>query len=727
MQKNSYLWRCAVCVIVVALPCALLPRMKLLPANAAAAPRGASDFNALQLPEEGASSEPAEENQALLEAVNAAEEARADAADARSELQELSSEMVDIKKEIAALKTELRTLRGGQAEASIHDGVIPGLGKANFPEIDGSTACQPLIAALYAAACGVDKEAAEAAIAVSGTNAAWNQMNPYSEDSANKLIIAYEPQGGVPKAGVQSSPLGRDGLVFLTGKSNPVGSLTAEQLKDIYAGRTVDWSKVGGEAGPITAYQRNPESGSHVMLLKCLMGEETLTEPPSEELIAEMAGLINVVSEFEGGGDAIGYSVYYYADQMYAAPGIKMLAVDGVAPTTDSIADGTYPLTNDFHMALLDKAPEGCSARLLYDWLLTPEGAALLEENGYVPVAKSAASARKIEVPEEVAARAAEAEPIEGPHSEWLYQINRASDTYTISGYENEGKHDTWSGASGKTYSTIVDHEGNIIFEGENFNRIYNESATDVIAISQKNLKGEITRSRLYSVTGKLLRDWEAVDYTGGPLHFLMAVEWDEGARKDFYRLVDPSTGKRANDFKLYRYGYYWPDRYDYIYTDDGGFVAMSFPSDGEDAGPVVKFDANGKPVPFKEGEASDKSVLEHGMDDPMSPLDYYKQYTNSDESADSESIAYEAILSKWAENTGVTVYFDSNSMPRYFTSGQGTVDIYGMDGKLRIANVVVEEYAPDRLVAVKDDYHGLMDLDGNWLYKESVYSVLMD
>lgn len=70
--------------------------------------------------------------------------------------------------------------------------------------------------------------------------------------------------------------------------------------------------------------------------------------PPSELAPAAMGELVDSIADYNNSAIAIGFSVYYYIDQMYSKPGLRLLAVDGVTPGNDTLADGSYPLCNDF-------------------------------------------------------------------------------------------------------------------------------------------------------------------------------------------------------------------------------------------------------------------------------------------------------------------------------------------------------------------------------------------
>jgi len=99
---------------------------------------------------------------------------------------------------------------------------------------------------------------------------------------------------------------------------------------------------------------------------------------------SEMGDLIEDISSYNNTANAIGYSVYYYAKNMYTQPGLKFIAVDGVAPSDTTINSREYEYVNPFY-GIIAKDPSPGAAAVL-DWLLTEEGQALLSECGYVPV-----------------------------------------------------------------------------------------------------------------------------------------------------------------------------------------------------------------------------------------------------------------------------------------------------------------------------------------------------
>jgi hypothetical protein len=102
-----------------------------------------------------------------------------------------------------------------------------------------------------------------------------------------------------------------------------------------------------------------------------------------------MGVLVDGLAAYNNEGNAIGYSVYYYINEMYAQPGLRMIAVDGVQPSYDSISEGAYPLCNDFYVAIRADEPEDSPTRRLYDWICSEAGRQALIDGNYVPVSET--------------------------------------------------------------------------------------------------------------------------------------------------------------------------------------------------------------------------------------------------------------------------------------------------------------------------------------------------
>ena len=167
---------------------------------------------------------------------------------------------------------------------------------------------------------------------------------------------------------------------------NPVDNLTWEQVQKIYTGEITNWKEVGGSDLDIVPFQRNQGAGSQTMFEKLVMDGQSPMEAPEAWVPDSMQGLIDAVRQYDNTPSAIGFTVYYYANDMEKAQGLKVLSIDGVAPSSQTIRDGSYSFLNPYYVAIDQNTPADSPIRILYDWVLGPEGQKLAAMEGYVPI-----------------------------------------------------------------------------------------------------------------------------------------------------------------------------------------------------------------------------------------------------------------------------------------------------------------------------------------------------
>lgn len=260
--------------------------------------------------------------------------------------------------------------------------------RENLPVLDGSTSMLPLGQAVAAVLLGESRESVSDLISFHRTTDSFRYLMRGESD----LLLVAEPNAVVfaemEQAGFswEMEPIAKEALVFVVNANNPIDSLTVEQLQGIYTGQITNWSQVGGDDVDIVPFQRNKTSGSQVLMDKLVMKDLEMMEAPAEWIPGEMDSLMRGVKGYEDTAAAIGYSVYYYANDMRMAEGMKIIGVEGVSPTDETIADESYPLINPYFAVIAADSAADSPTRILFDWLLGAEGQAVLKSQGYVPV-----------------------------------------------------------------------------------------------------------------------------------------------------------------------------------------------------------------------------------------------------------------------------------------------------------------------------------------------------
>jgi phosphate transport system substrate-binding protein len=287
---------------------------------------------------------------------------------------------------------------------------------AEYPRVDSSTSALPLQRLIACKILGesciwMDHWAGEAGIwpfdvdmlpdghedrisqiRASGVHTAYMNLIAGTTDF---ILVARPPSqeeiDAADAAGVifDVRPVARDALVFMVNGDNPRDSFTMDEIRAIYRGQIATWGELGVDktlsndpANPIQPYVRDPDSGSQCLMKARVMGDAPMVDAPN--LMAKtMIGLISSVDWDRAG---IGYSVYYYTVYIAPAEHIKLVAMDGVAPTRLTIANGSYPLVTEVYAVIRAGERADRPAVRLRDWLLTGTGQAVVEESGYVPL-----------------------------------------------------------------------------------------------------------------------------------------------------------------------------------------------------------------------------------------------------------------------------------------------------------------------------------------------------
>ena len=253
----------------------------------------------------------------------------------------------------------------------------------DLPIIDGATAAFPVYSAFVHAVYP------ETTTLYDGVFEYNNTVGGYQKLAKRKIDIffgAYPSKEQIAYASANSTTfeytqIGSEAFVFFVHKDNPIDSLTSQQIKDIYSGKITNWKQLGGQDKEIEAFQRNPNSGSQSMMLR-FMGDTEMIAPEIKE-IQGMGAIIEEVADYRNLSGSIGFSFRYYVEGIIQNPDIKLIAVDGVAPSVENIKNGTYPIVAPVY-AVTYRGNDNPNVKLLIDWILSEEGQYIIEQTGYV-------------------------------------------------------------------------------------------------------------------------------------------------------------------------------------------------------------------------------------------------------------------------------------------------------------------------------------------------------
>ena len=177
------------------------------------------------------------------------------------------------------------------------------------------------------------------------------------------------------KAALTETVVALDGIAMIVNPENPVSDLTVEQIADIYTGKITNWSEVGGNDAEIVLIGREAGSGTRD-------GFESITGTKDAcQYRQELTSTGDVITTVSQNPDAIGY-----ASLAALKDTVKALTVGGVAPTEETVKDGSYVIQRPF--VLVTKTGEKLSdnAQKFFDFALSAEAAQYITTAGAVPV-----------------------------------------------------------------------------------------------------------------------------------------------------------------------------------------------------------------------------------------------------------------------------------------------------------------------------------------------------
>src|SRR5437773_4626743 len=183
--------------------------------------------------------------------------------------------------------------------------------------------------------------------------------------------------GAASGKGVNMKPtiVAYDGLGVIVNASNPIKGLTRKQVEQIFTGDVTDWSAVGGNPGKISLYTRNTSSGTYSDWKELAMKKRDYALGAQK-----MAGNEQIASEVGKNPNGVGYVGLAYTK----AGGIRVVSIDGILPSVQTVHAKTYPYARPtFYYTNGD--PTGL-AKQFVDFTIGSGGQRIVAQVGFVPI-----------------------------------------------------------------------------------------------------------------------------------------------------------------------------------------------------------------------------------------------------------------------------------------------------------------------------------------------------
>lgn len=173
--------------------------------------------------------------------------------------------------------------------------------------------------------------------------------------------------------GLEATILAYDGIAVIVSPENPVVDLDVETIAKLYTGEITNWKDVGGNDAPVVLIGREAGSGTRD-------GFESITDTKEQcQYRQELTSTGDVITAVAQNPDAIGY-----ASLASLKDSVKAVTVGGVAPTEDTVNDGSYVIQRPFVLVTRKDTALSDAAQEFFEFATSPDAAELIANAGAV-------------------------------------------------------------------------------------------------------------------------------------------------------------------------------------------------------------------------------------------------------------------------------------------------------------------------------------------------------
>ncbi len=176
------------------------------------------------------------------------------------------------------------------------------------------------------------------------------------------------------KQGLIPYTIGLDAVAIVVNRDIPVDNLSSKVLKDIGTGKIHNWKEIGGPDLPIKLVIGPPAASARELFQKIILEHEPYTDGV---IVSPVKNISETVSKTTG---SIGVLPLSLVDEKI----VKIIKVDGIFPETTTVKNKKYKIVRSLN--LITKGPATGKAKEFIDFMLSPEGQAIVEKNGFVRI-----------------------------------------------------------------------------------------------------------------------------------------------------------------------------------------------------------------------------------------------------------------------------------------------------------------------------------------------------
>lgn len=213
-------------------------------------------------------------------------------------------------------------------------------------------------------------------------NITWQGLADIGSDAGVNLVVSGETDLGyisrdlkdTEKGKVELLSIGASGTAVAVAASNPVKSLTKDQVAKIFTGVITDWKDVGGTPGKIRILIREAGASTRSAFEAYFFDGKKPTYAPNAVEVTNIDQTVKAINSFKESIGMVTMGAVTFSDTT-----IAFATIDGVAATRDNLNSGKYQVRRPLYLVYSsDSAKVKPTIKAFIDFVKGPDGQKIL-------------------------------------------------------------------------------------------------------------------------------------------------------------------------------------------------------------------------------------------------------------------------------------------------------------------------------------------------------------
>ena len=210
----------------------------------------------------------------------------------------------------------------------------------------------------------------------------WQGLADIGSDAGVNLAVSGETDLGYisrdlkdPEKGkVVSLAIGASGTAVAVAASNPVKSLTKDQVAKIFTGVITDWKDIGGSPGKIRVLIRESGAATRSAFEAYFFDGKKLPYAPNAVEVTTITETVKAINSFKESIGMVTMNASTFSDNT-----IDFTTIDGVAPSRENLNSGKYQVRRPLYFVYnADPTKVKPAIKAFIDFVKGPEGQKIL-------------------------------------------------------------------------------------------------------------------------------------------------------------------------------------------------------------------------------------------------------------------------------------------------------------------------------------------------------------